>query len=58
MLAMPAGSTRAGSTRGEVMNREAIEVGVYTWDRLQRHYDADAAVHWQRYEAKGWGLAW
>jgi hypothetical protein len=33
--------------------REAIEVGVFTWTRVQRLYDADAAAHWQRCEAEG-----
>jgi hypothetical protein len=35
------------------MNREAIEVGAFSWARIQRLYDADAAVHWQRCEAEG-----
>jgi hypothetical protein len=35
------------------MNREAIEVGAFTWSRVQRLYDVDAAVHWQRCEAEG-----
>jgi len=34
------------------MSREAIEVGAFTWSRIQRLYDADAAVHWQRCEAE------
>ena len=32
---------------------EAIEVGAFTWARIQRQYDADPTVHWQRCEAEG-----
>ena len=35
------------------MNREAIEVGAFTWARVQRLYDADTAVHWQRCASEG-----
>ena len=35
------------------MNRSAIEVGAFSWARIQRLYDADAVVHWQRCEADG-----
>jgi hypothetical protein len=35
------------------MNRSAIEVGAFSWARIQRLYDADAIVHWQRCEAEG-----
>jgi hypothetical protein len=35
------------------MNRDAIEVGAFSWARIQRLYDADAAVHWQRCESEG-----
>jgi hypothetical protein len=35
------------------MNRGAIEVGAFPWARIQRLYDADAVVHWQRCEAEG-----
>jgi hypothetical protein len=35
------------------MSREAIEVGAYSWARIQRLYDADAVVHWQRCESEG-----
>jgi hypothetical protein len=35
------------------MTREAIEVGAFTWSRIQRLYDPDAAAHWQRCEAEG-----
>jgi|ERR1700722_214046 len=35
------------------MSRDAIEVGVFTWSRVQRFYDADTAVHWQRCAAAG-----
>lgn len=35
------------------MNRNAIEVGAFSWARIQRLYAADAVVHWQRCEAEG-----
>lgn len=35
------------------MIREAIEVGAFSWARIQRLYDADAVVHWQRCESEG-----
>jgi hypothetical protein len=35
------------------MNRNAIEVGAFSWARIQRLYDADAVAHWQRCEAEG-----
>jgi hypothetical protein len=35
------------------MNRDAIEVGAFSWARIQRLYDADPVVHWQRCEAEG-----
>ena len=35
------------------MSRSAIEVGAFTWARIQRLCDADAVVHWQRCEAEG-----
>jgi hypothetical protein len=35
------------------MNRDAIEVGAFSWARIQRQYDADAVVHWQRCETEG-----
>ena len=35
------------------MKRNAIEVGAFSWARIQRLYDADAVVHWQRCEAEG-----
>jgi hypothetical protein len=31
----------------------AIEVGAFSWARIQRQYDADAVVHWQRCESEG-----
>jgi hypothetical protein len=34
-------------------SRAAIEVGAFTWARIQRLYDADAVAHWQRCEAAG-----
>jgi hypothetical protein len=30
------------------MSREAIEVGAFTWNRIQRLYEPDATEHWQR----------
>jgi hypothetical protein len=30
-----------------------IEVGAFSWGRIQRLYDADALVHWQRCESEG-----
>jgi hypothetical protein len=42
------------STEAEViMPKDAIEVGAFSWARIQRLYDADAIVHWQRCEAEG-----
>lgn len=35
------------------MNRSSIEVGAFSWARIQRLYDSDAVVHWQRCEAEG-----
>jgi hypothetical protein len=35
------------------MSRNAIEVGAFSWARIQRLYEADAVVHWQRCEAEG-----
>ena len=35
------------------MNREAIEVGAFTWSRVQRLYDADPTAHWRRCAAEG-----
>jgi hypothetical protein len=35
------------------MSKPAIEVGAYSWARIQRLYDVDAVVHWQRCEADG-----
>ena len=35
------------------MSRDAIEVGAFTWSRIQRLYDADPVIHWQRCEAEG-----
>lgn len=36
-----------------VTNRDVIEVGAFSWARIQRLYDVDAVVHWQRCEAEG-----
>ena len=35
------------------MSREAIEVGAFTWSRIQRLYNPDATLHWQRCESEG-----
>jgi hypothetical protein len=35
------------------MSRNAIEVGAFTWSRVQRLYDHDATLHWQRCESEG-----
>jgi len=35
------------------MSRDAIEVGAFTWSRILRLYDPDAATHWQRRESDG-----
>ena len=35
------------------MSREAIEVGVFTWSRIQRLYEPDATIHGQRCESEG-----
>lgn len=34
-----------------------LEVGAFTWSRIQRLYDADPTVHWQRCEAEGLGCS-
>src|ERR1700691_5852393 len=36
-----------------LMSHGAIEVGAFTWSRIQRLYDADAGIHWQRCESEG-----
>ena len=36
-----------------LLPREALEVGAFTWSRIQRLYDSDPAVHWQRCAAEG-----
>ena len=35
------------------MSREAIEVGAFTWSRVQRLYDVDPTAHWARCAAEG-----
>ncbi len=35
------------------MSHDRTETGVFTWARVQRLYDADPAVHWQRCEQQG-----
>jgi hypothetical protein len=36
-----------------IMSRAAIDVGSFTWSRVQRLYDADPAVHWRRCGSEG-----
>jgi hypothetical protein len=35
------------------MPREALEVGAFTWSRIQRLYDVEGQIHWTRCEAEG-----
>jgi hypothetical protein len=35
------------------MSREAIEVGAFTWSRIQQLYDPDPLTHWQRCDSEG-----
>ena len=35
------------------MQRESLEVGAFTWARIQRLYDVEAQIHWQRCAAEG-----
>ena len=35
------------------MPREALDVGAFTWSRIQRLYDVDSQIHWKRCEAEG-----
>jgi hypothetical protein len=35
------------------MLQEAVGGGAFTWNRIQRLYDADPAAHWQRCESEG-----
>lgn len=35
------------------MSRDSIEVGAFSWARIQRLYDADAVLHWKRCEPEG-----
>ena len=35
------------------ISREAIEVGAFSWSRVQRLYDGDSVAHWQRCESEG-----
>jgi len=35
------------------MSRGGTEAGVFAWARIERLYDADAAVHWQHCQADG-----
>jgi hypothetical protein len=45
--------SRGSACHSETMNRNAIEVGAFSWARIRRLYDADVVVHWQRCEAEG-----
>jgi hypothetical protein len=46
----PAGS---GVSWERNMSPEALGGGAFTWSRIQRLYDTDPAVHWQRCESEG-----
>lgn len=35
------------------MSRDSIEVGAFSWARIQRLYDADAVLDWKRCEPEG-----
>jgi hypothetical protein len=35
------------------MNRTPVDVGAFSWARIQRLHDAESIVHWQRCEAEG-----
>jgi hypothetical protein len=35
------------------MSQETLVGGAFTWNHIQRLYDADPAVHWQRCESEG-----
>jgi hypothetical protein len=35
------------------MSPDAIEVGAFTWSRIQRLYDAAPVTHWQRCDSEG-----
>jgi hypothetical protein len=37
---------------GFMTTREAIDIGAFTWARVQRLYDADPAVHWRQCESE------
>ncbi len=39
------------------MSQETLVGGAFTWDHIQRLYDADPAVHWQRCESEGLEIA-
>jgi hypothetical protein len=52
-ISMSVGSVNGFEARGQGMSRETIEVGAFTWSRVQRLYDADPAVHWRRCAAAG-----
>jgi len=47
MLEVPADAVAEESS----MSRP-LDVGAFTWGRVQRLYDADPAVHWQHCEAE------
>jgi hypothetical protein len=42
------GMNQPDKLKGWIMNRITLEVGAFAWGRIQRLYDADSAVHWQR----------
>jgi hypothetical protein len=35
------------------MSPEAIEVGAFTWSRIQRLYREDSGAHWESCESEG-----
>jgi hypothetical protein len=37
------------------MTRGVLEVGAFTWSRIQSLYDTDPSVHWQHCDAEGLG---
>jgi hypothetical protein len=39
------------------MSQETLVGGAFTWNHIQRLYDADPAVHWQRCESEGLEIA-
>jgi hypothetical protein len=39
------------------MSQETLVGGAFTWNHMQRLYDADPVVHWQRCESEGLEIA-